>query len=85
MKVQETLTLTVDGVQYNVAEQSDEIKQMVVYLDEWRQDEADEATMLIKTRAAIRDLQNTIVQQLQKEKTKANEAASDIDSTVVQS
>ena len=67
IEVQKTITITIDHKVFQVAEQSEEIKQMIVYLDEWRQNEADEAAGLLKTRAALRDLQNMILNQFKKE------------------
>ncbi len=67
IQIQDTLTITVDDKTYEVADMSNEIKQMVVYLDEWRRNEADETAALLKTRAALRDIQNMILAQIQKE------------------
>jgi hypothetical protein len=67
IEIQKTLTITIDETVYNVADTSEEVQQMVVYLDEWRQNEADESAALLKTRAALRELQNMILAQIQKE------------------
>lgn len=69
--VQPTTSITVDGETFQVAELSTEVQQMVQYLDQWRQDEVDQAADLLKTRAALRDIQNTLLQQLQADKEKA--------------
>lgn len=63
--VQPTTSITIDGETFAVAELSNEIQQMVQYLDQWRQDEVDQAAELLKTRAALRDIQNTLLQQFQ--------------------
>ena len=73
--IQKTLTITIDDATYDVASASEEIQQMVVYLDEWRQNEADEAAALLKTRAALREIQNMILAQIQKEQEPAEETA----------
>ncbi len=75
IQIQDTLTITVDDKTYDVADMSTEIKQMVVYLDEWRRNEADETAALLKTRAALRDIQNMILAQIQKENEPAAEEA----------
>lgn len=75
--IQPTVTITVDGENYEVANMSNEVQQMVQYLDTWRQEEANQASDLLKTRAALRDLQNTLLQQIQNEKKAEEEAASE--------
>lgn len=70
-QIQKTTSITIDDRTISVADTSAEVQQMVQYLDEWRQDEADQASDLLKTRAAIRDLQNSLLQQLQKEQQEA--------------
>jgi len=67
IEIQKTLTITIDDAVYDVADTSEEVQQMIVYLDEWRQNEADEAASLLKTRAALREIQNMILAQIQKE------------------
>lgn len=73
--IQATTSITVDGESYSVSAMSDEVQQMIQYLDDWRQNEVDQASQLLKTRAGLRDLQNTLLQQIQKENTEAAEAA----------
>lgn len=75
IEIQPTLTITVDGTTYEVADMSSEIKQMVIYLDEWRRNEAAETAALLKTRAALRDIQNMILAQIQKENSEPSEEA----------
>ena len=72
--IQKTLTVTIDEEVFNVEDLSAEVQQLVTYLDDWRQHEADETSSLLKTRAALRDLQNTILAQIQKEKAEAEAA-----------
>ena len=80
--VQPTTSITVDNETFAVTDLSAEVQQMVTYLDQWRQDEVDEAAALLKTRAALRDLQNTILQQLQQDKAAAeSEEATATDGT----
>jgi len=74
-QIQPTTTITVDGNSFEVANMSTEVQQMIVYLDNWRQDEADQASELLKTRAALRDIQNTLLQQIQQEQEAAKKAA----------
>lgn len=71
INVQQTLTITIDDEIYQLADLSDEVKQMVVYLDDWRQHEADQTSELLKTRAALRDIQNMILNQIQKDNAEA--------------
>jgi hypothetical protein len=66
-KIQETVTVTIDDQSYDVATLSDGVKQMVALMDEWRQDEADQTSGLLKTRAAIRDIQNTLLTTIKAE------------------
>lgn len=73
INVQQTLTITVDDQVFQVADMSEEIKQMVVYLDDWRQHEADQTSELLKTRAALRDIQNMILNQIQKDQAEQTE------------
>jgi cell division septum initiation protein DivIVA len=73
--VQPTTTITVDGAAYSVDQMSSDVKQLIVYLDEWRQQETDLTTQILMVRAALRDIQNSLVQTLQAEK-EAQAAAS---------
>ena len=67
-KIQPTLTITIDDQSFEVAAMSPEVQQMVQFLDDWRQDEADQVSQLVKTRGALRDIQNSMVAQIEKEK-----------------
>ena len=84
IQIQKTLTITIDEAVYDVADASEEVQQMVVYLDEWRQNEADEAAALLKTRAALRELQNMILAQIQKEQEPAEEVESSEEEVVAE-
>lgn len=75
-QVQQTTTITIDDEQFAVEDLSQEVQQMVQYLDEWRQDETDQVAQLLKTRAALRDLQNSLLQQIQQDKAAAEEEES---------
>lgn len=66
-KIQETVTVSVDEQQYNVADLSDNVKQMIGMMDEWRQKDADLTSEVLMARAAIRDIQNTILAALKEE------------------
>ena len=77
-QVQPTTTITIDDATFEVASMSDDVKQLVVYLDEWRQDEADQISALLKTRAARHDVQNTLLQTIQQEAQEAQEAAPEV-------
>lgn len=65
IQIEKTTTITVDDQVLQVVDLSDEVQQLIQHLDDWRQDEVDQASQLLKTRAALRDLQNVILQQLQ--------------------
>jgi hypothetical protein len=80
--VQDTLTITIDDNVYDVADLSTDVKQMVQYLDDWRQDEADQTSDLLKTRAALRDIQNMILAQIQKDQAPAEVVPTEIEAEV---
>jgi hypothetical protein len=67
LQVQQTTTITADNGVLNVSELSSEVQQLIQHLDNWRQDEVDQTSQLIKTKAAINDIRNTIFQQLQQD------------------
>lgn len=73
--VQPTTNITIDGEVFEVSIMSEEVQQMIQYLDDWRQDEVDQASQLLKTRAALRDIQNTLLKQIQTEKAEAESEA----------
>lgn len=76
--VQKTVTITVDNTTYEVANMSADIQQLVVYLDEWRQEEADQTSALLKTRAALNDIQNTMLTTIQNERAAQAEPAPEV-------
>ena len=67
IQVEKTQTIQIDDSLIEVANCSDQIKQLVVYLDDWRQQEVDATSKLLLCRAALNDLRNSMIQQLQKE------------------
>ena len=70
-KVQQTISVTIDDAVYEVAKMSNEVQQLIAYMDEWRQDEADVSTELLKVRAAVRDIQNTLMTTIRQEREEA--------------
>lgn len=66
-QVQQTLTITIDNTVFEVANMSPEVQSAVMYLDEWRQEEADLTSKLLMARAAINDVQNTLLKTIQSE------------------
>jgi len=74
-KVTQTLSVTVDDVTYNVADMSDQVKQMIELMDEWRQQEVDISGQLVMVRSAIRDIQNSLLLQIRQEQAQVAQAA----------
>lgn len=71
-----TLTIEVDEhTKLRVDDTSREVQELISLFDEWRQDEADQTVQLLKTRAALRDIQQNIGLQLQKDQKEAAEKA----------
>lgn len=71
-----TLTIEIDeNTKLHVDDTSKEVKELISLFDEWRQDEADQVVQLLKTRAALREIQQNIGLQLQKEQNEAMEKA----------
>lgn len=66
-KIQETVTVNIDDKSYEVSQFGDNIKQMIALMDEWRQKDADLTSELLMVRAAIRDIQNTILSNINAE------------------
>lgn len=66
-KIQETLTVTFDDNTYTVADMSDNVKQMIALMDEWRQRDADLTSEVLMVRAAVRDVQNTLLATIREE------------------
>lgn len=74
-QVQQTLTITIDNTVYEVANMSQEVQSAVMYLDEWRQKEADVTSELLMVRSAINDVQNTLLKLIQGEQQEAAQPA----------
>lgn len=66
-KIQETTSVTIDEQTYQVADLSDNVKQMIGLMDEWRQEDADLTNKVLMVRAAIRDIQNTLLTTIKQE------------------
>jgi hypothetical protein len=73
--VQPTTTINVDNAVFDVSKMSPEIQQMVRYFDEWRQNEADATSQVLMARNALQNLQNTLLQAIQKERDEAAKKA----------
>lgn len=69
--VQPTQTIAIDNSMYEVSKMSPNVQQMVVFLDEWRQKEVDVNSELLMIRGALRDLQNTLLQTIQRDRAEA--------------
>jgi hypothetical protein len=67
-KVQETTTITVDNAVFAVEKMSPSLKQMVMFMDEWRQKDVDLSVELAMVKAALRDIQNNIYVAIKKER-----------------
>lgn len=74
-KVQETKTLTIDGVTFAVDKMSPQLQQLVVMMDDWRQREADLMSENTMVKAALRGVQNDIYAIVTKERQAAMEKA----------
>ena len=72
-QVQPTLTITIDNNVFEVANMSPEVQSAVMYMDEWRQKEADVTSKLLMVRAALNDVQNTLLKTIQAEAAAANQ------------
>lgn len=75
MKIQPTTTITLDDQVLDVSKMSNEVQQMVGYLDEWRQEEVDISSKLLMVRGALRDLQSVLSTTIQDDVKKARENA----------
>ena len=64
-QVQQTLTITIDDRVFEVANMSQEVQNAVMYMDEWRQEEADLTSKLLMVRGAINDVKNTLLKTIQ--------------------
>jgi hypothetical protein len=68
--VQPTLTVTIDDVTFDIATMSDGVRQMIAYMDDWRQKEADISSELLMARSAIRDIQNNLLTTIKQDQEK---------------
>lgn len=71
MKIQQTTTVNVDETVFQVDKMSAEVQQMIAYFDDWRQKEADATSELLMIRAALKDIQATLLETIQKERAEA--------------
>ncbi len=76
-KVQETTSVTIDDKTFQVADLSDNVKQMIGLMDEWRQEDADLTNKVLMVRAAIRDIQNTLLTTIKQETAPAETPAAE--------
>lgn len=74
-KVEPIKVLTVDEVPMNVAELSENVKQLVTIFDDWNQQESDARSNLMMVSAAKDSLSRQIIQQIRSDKAAAAEAA----------
>lgn len=73
---QKTLTITTgDGVAYEVDKMSPAIKEMVMMMDEFRQEEMDAHVRLVMAKGAIRDVQAQLLNTIQQERAEAEQKA----------
>jgi hypothetical protein len=77
LQIQPTTTISIDDKVLDVTSMSPEIQQMVQYLDDWRQRELDTTSELLMIRGAMRDIQNTLLQSIQKAQTASAEKEAD--------
>jgi hypothetical protein len=80
-QVQQTLTITIDDNIFEVANMSPEVQSAVMYMDEWRQKEADLTSKLLMVRAALNDVQNTLLKTIQAEAAAANQVTEVVEPT----
>jgi len=80
MKDFEPITIiNVDEVPYAVSDMTDDVKRLVNFYNDWRQEEAQIKSDLLKVQAAMRDLSREIIQTIKNEK-----AAKDAEQAAVQ-
>jgi cell division protein ZapA (FtsZ GTPase activity inhibitor) len=76
-QVQPTLTITIDNQSFEVATMSEQVRQMITYMDDWRQKESDLSSELLMSRSALRDIQNTLLTTIRQEQEAAAKASAD--------
>jgi hypothetical protein len=74
-QIQPTTEVIIDQVKYNVADMPEGLQQTIGFLDDWRQHEIDAISDLAMVRAALRDIQNSLVKEIQDWAAKAAEPA----------
>lgn len=77
--VQKTVSLTADGIAYDVEYMSPPVKEMVLIMDDFRQQEMDASIHLTMIRGALRDLQNQLLATIQQEQRDRETAAANQD------
>lgn len=71
INIEPTTTITVDETTYTVEKMSAEVQQLVNYFDHCREKEATAAADLMVARHALRDIQNTLLATINKEREEA--------------
>jgi hypothetical protein len=64
MKIEPTLSITIEDVTYTVSELSPQQQTMVAYMDDWRQREADNTSLQLMARVSIQYMQQQLLQTL---------------------
>ena len=67
-KLEPITIINVDNVPHAVSDMSDTVKRLVQIYNEWRDDEEETKSELLKVQAAMRDLSREIVVTIKKEK-----------------
>lgn len=83
-QVQQTLTITIDDQVYEVASMSADVQNAIMYMDEWRQKEADYTSKLLMVRAAISDVQANLLKTIQGQQEQAAAATANAVTEVVE-
>lgn len=71
MKIQPTLTINVDDAVFQVDKMSPGVQSMIAYFDDWRQKEANTTSELLMIRAALKDIQASLLETIQQERAEA--------------
>lgn len=77
MKVQPTTSVTIDDTTFAVENMSKECQTIIKFIDELRQRREDTTTELLIVDGALRDAQNQLLAQLQKERSEVSESANE--------
>lgn len=73
--IQPTTSVTISDTTYEVKDLSSEAQYLVTLIDSSRQDEVNNAETLLKTRAALVEFQNRLIQQIQTDNAPSEEAS----------